>query len=857
MRTDEADHKTARNMWAAGGFLLLALVALTPWPYGTVTPYWQLLLCVGILALVGLWSAHALFTGRISYTPDLCSSCLLGLVLLTATQFTPLPESIVRLVSPASAERHHALLPDTTELLPDEAESEAQQRSGWVRLSASPANTQDLLAGLLAMFLVYAVTRNFVALLAPKDSLNQLAWVAYATGVALALLALLQALSGDHSHVFWLLPVKSRPFGPFVNKNHFAFQINLFMGLTGGLFVSVAHRQRGWRSPSGLGLLCGLGLMATSLAFSESRGGVLAALVAAGFVAVVAWLRGRDRKRGSATQAGLALALGVTVIAGALIAWLGFHTVVDRIATLWGGNADNRSADWRSVWPLVERFPLTGVGGGALVWAEPTVRTRPDIGYTFNTLDNEYLEALVEGGVGRLVLTLGLGIAAILVAVRGYRRTGDPLLLGCAFGLIAVACQSAGDFGLHTGSVALTAAVVAAHATARSRKPVDGGHESGEHERQMMRRRHGSGEQAPQRGEWVFTGNAVYMAVGLLLIAASSVVLTEWRAYRFTTYRDAAALLLQSGLPGPRDDAIRLLESATLIRPNDPSAWELLMLAHQAVAIEQHQRVTAAVTGCVVFVDPAAMLPSSDPSGHIAATLRAARNARACQNLSPAAHLTLGMFAQHFKRSEPAAAHFARAKRIAAFDPDVWYASGRSAATQGDWSAATADWQESLLRTSKRLSPIVSQARMHFSSDELRSRVLPDDPEVWFAATPFVFSVTDDVGRRAWYQAIADRWTAGPEPATLPGFVAWSEALKRLGDNPAVLRVWRRAVERLPNEVLARDHLATALANEELYEEVLPVLDWLIDRHPDRAEHRERLAAARHALKLKAEINGP
>ncbi|MBA4191380.1 MAG: hypothetical protein C0467_25655 [Planctomycetaceae bacterium] len=841
MFTGKPDRTTAHKLWLAGGFILLGLVCLSPWPFGSVSADWQLVVSFGLFILIGLWATHALYTSRLSYTPDICSSCLLGLVFLAAIQLLPLPEEFVRIFSPATVERHRNLLPEMTELLPGESEATAPSRSGWVRLSASPANTQDMLAELLALFLVYATARNFVAFLSPKDSLQQLAWVAFATGVALALLALLQTLSGDHTRVFWMFPVGSRPYGPFVNKNHFAFQINLFMGLTGGLFITVAH-QRGWRSPMGLGLLGGLGLMVTALAFSESRGGIIAAVASAVVVGLLAWLRGKSQQHQSETQAGLVLALGVIVVAGGLIAWLGVHTVVDRIATLWGGNADNRSADWRSVWPLVERFPLTGVGAGALAVAEPSVRTRSDITYVFNTLDNEYLEALVEGGIVRLMLTLGLGLSAVLVSLRGYRRTGDPLLLGCAFGLIAVGFQSAGDFGLHTTSVALTASVVVAFATARGRKPEAVTHRSG--------------SDGPRRGEWVFKDGSAYFAAGLLLFAGVALVLAEWRTYRATEYREVATILLRSGLPGSRDDAIRLLEVATRIRPDDPAAWELLMVSHLAAALDQHQRVSSAVTGCVVFVDLAEMLPTSDSSGHLAATLRAARNLRDRQNLSPMAHLTLGTFANQFARSEPGAAHFARAKSIAGYDPDVWYQSGRGAANQGDWVAATSDWRESLIRSRKRLAPIVWQARSHLSPEELRARVLPDDPEVWLAATPFAFAISDHEGRTGWFRAVADRFAAN-EPTTLSGFVAWSTALDKLGDVSTSLRLWRRAVERFPEEVLARDKFADALADGEYYEEAIPVLEWLIARQPERNEYRDRLAAAHHALKLKAEINAP
>ena len=53
------------------------------------------------------------------------------------------------------------------------------------------------------------------------------------------------------------------------------------------------------------------------------------------------------------------------------------------------------------------------------------------------------------------------------------------------------------------------------------------------------------------------------------------------------------------------------------------------------------------------------------------------------------------------------------------------------------------------------------------------------------------------------------------------------------------------------------DGLATRLEVEELYDEAEPVLAWLRERRPNEGQYADRLAAARHALKLKADINRP
>ena len=88
--------------------------------------------------------------------------------------------------------------------------------------------------------------------------------------------------------------------------------------------------------------------------------------------------------------------------------------------------------------------------------------------------------------------------------------------------------------------------------------------------------------------------------------------------------------------------------------------------------------------------------------------------------------------------------------------------------------------------------------------------------------------------------------------ASSPG----GSALEELRDGPRAIRVWRRAAERFPDDVVVRDRLARRLEAEELYEEALPELEWLTARQPSNSGFGHRLAGAKHALKLKAEIDG-
>lgn len=834
------DHTAGRDLRSAAELLIFLLVALSPWFLGCATSYWQFILSLGLLGFVGLWVGHVVLTRRFTYRSDVIGNCLLGLVLLTAFQLVPLPVGLVRILSPTTAEWHIELLPRASELLPDEREETVPQPPQWVRLSVAPSRTEDLLMQLLALFMVYTGVRNFVA---SDQTFVRLAWVGFATGLVLALLGMSQFLAGK-----WLQlydpPERGGPgFGPFLNKNHFAFQVLLFAGLSIGLYLRAARRE-GLASPEALGILPGLGLMIAAIGFSQSRGGLVAAGAATLLTFAVGWWARRGRGGASLTGTGLVLATGAGLVALGLLVAYGGKVVSDRISTIWGGAIDNRAEGWLEVRPLLEFFPLFGVGGGGLGRAERVVRTQPDSPIEFNTLDNEYLEAAVEGGLLRLSLTVGLALAAVGTAAVGYRlrrsESTGSLLLGGVFGLGAVAIHSAGDYGLHTPSVALAAAVVAGQVSA-AKSPT---------------RRSDLKPDRESNRTLTLTGWAAYVAAGGLLFTMLTVVIGEWRLYRVNRLLSAAASLRTRG-GDYLDVAIGYQRVAARIRPNDPAVWYDLMASHLSAASARWQSALVAAGGggtLVQLLDPTAQ---TDPDGHMSAALQAARQARNLQPLYAEPHLILGSYTDRFIRCEPARVHLNRAKRVGNSESQVWFISGQVAALQGDWVTAMADWRQALVRSPRRLPSIVRFVDGRLSPEQFRANVLPDDPAVWYAATPLLFPNPTDPARRAWLQAAIHRWAAGPEPNTPESYIAWGTALEELQDTVTALSVWRRAVERFPNDIGPHDRLAARLEAEEEYEAAIPILEWLIAHEPNNTQYSNRLAAARHALKLKADIDRP
>src|SRR5262249_39336907 len=170
-----------------------------------------------------------------------------------------------------------------------------------------------------------------------------------------------------------------------------------------------------------------------AIALSLSRGGLLAMLGAA----CVCLALGLWRSRRFAPAGSVALVAALTLL---VLTAFGFTRIQARLATFWKGAAfENRMPMWSRVLPPAADFPLLGTGYGTFDFVEQmNRRTGVDTGYFFQHAHNDYLEALLEGGAVRLVLSL-LAVALVFRAgVRAYARYGGrPTgghVLGALFG---------------------------------------------------------------------------------------------------------------------------------------------------------------------------------------------------------------------------------------------------------------------------------------------------------------------------------------------------------------------------------------------------------------------------------------
>ena len=259
------------------------------------------------------------------------------------------------------------------------------------------------------------------------------------------------------------------PFGPFVNKNHFAGWVAMAALLVAGLALGLADGARGRRGDwttdprAGgviLGVVAALAMALAGLA-SLSRGGAAALVAGAACLAALRFSRGGSPRR----RSGLLPSLVLAAVLGSILVALVPPEAHERLRTLSG--ASFRLDTWRDSLRLAASSPVVGQGLGAFHDAYPRFKRGHGI-VRVEHAENDYLETLAETGAAGLALAVA-GLALLLGAAgRGIATGPDRLVRGVGTGaaaaLVAVAVHSAVDFNLRIPSNAALAALAAAAA---------------------------------------------------------------------------------------------------------------------------------------------------------------------------------------------------------------------------------------------------------------------------------------------------------------------------------------------------------------------------------------------------------
>jgi O-antigen ligase len=425
-------------------YALLVLIAVVATPYGIVNPWRGAIEAVfecGIFALGVLWMIEGMLSGAWVSRRHLL---LLPLLILTAfayAQTLPLgsaPEVSNSISTPV-----------------------------WQAISFDPYETQVTILKLMAYALTLGLLLRYTS---TPGRFRVLVLVVIGIGVMSALFALLRQTTQRGAAEFLFPSVKlDRGYGQFVNRNHFAFLMEMALGLALGLIAGAGRR----REKVLLYLAAAIPVWA-ALVLSNSRGGILSMLCQVLLLALLfSAVRKREKseadKRDSTSWPSRLGAsrifrrtLGAFLLAATFIGivWVGgeqmvsrFETMPDEIAveTQENGYSVRRKEIWGATWQMIKEHPLAGVGLGGYWTAIPLYHNASGR-MTPQQAHNDYLELLASGGVIG-VLLLGWFVFLLIKFARVSLRSADPFrraaCLGALTGLFGISIHSLVDFGLH------------------------------------------------------------------------------------------------------------------------------------------------------------------------------------------------------------------------------------------------------------------------------------------------------------------------------------------------------------------------------------------------------------------------
>ena len=357
------------------------------------------------------------------------SALIVGLIILPCIQLIPLPPAL------------WSVLPGRS--LVAEILTTAQAPTSWRPISLIPVETWRALLSLLPGTAIFLATLSL-----ERGARRRLLLLSVAIGVASAVLAMLQVLSGDGSWLyFYTVTNAGKGVGFFANANHF-----------GGFEYAVlplgaaALAETRARSPAFLVTI--IGCVAPALLFALALSGSRSALIlgSVSAFATLAFVLSPElamlgRRRALAWTAGLVLVL-LPISMG-----LGLLQILSRF----GEQTLAVDARWRiaaNVWAALWSYFPVGAGVGTFLDVYPLHERVTDlVPEVVNRAHNDGLETLFEGGATSLLLLLAflvwLGAATYRAFVQKDAAEGRQARAG-AIAMWLLLIHSLWDYPLRT-----------------------------------------------------------------------------------------------------------------------------------------------------------------------------------------------------------------------------------------------------------------------------------------------------------------------------------------------------------------------------------------------------------------------
>ncbi len=840
---------------------------IAPWIHGGVEATTQLYLFGAVLVAFVLWSVAALAVGRRGMIVPLVGLPVLGGVLLGLVQLIPLgPVSSPSVETPTTKLRAAltAPVPKT-----HSAQTSTAEPYYIAPHSLAPASTRRDVALLLFALVMLLLGAN---LFSRQASFRILCQAIAVNGVLLTLFGFFQQATWN-GRLYWRFPLpgSATPFGPFVYHNQAASYLAICLaGALGWLWflseqapVRFGGRSRcqprgSWQSRhlARVAAMLAIGVICAGILGSLSRGIFLATTAGAG----VAWLvMPHGARKSSQIITG---GIGLCVVLG-LLAWLGVSEQVNsRLTSLLHSETlegETRLPHWRDSLGAVADFWTTGSGLGTYRYVYTQYQDHANQLW-FEHAHNQYLEALVDGGVvglGLLFAAIGLMGLAAWALLKSRNRTAHGFGLLGLFLLVTHVLHAVVDYVMYLPpNMMLFALLCGAIAGSVFRRG------------QQVSRSQLAGVRLSRWFSWP--------VAALVLLGAVSSFQEIRRCSRMEStlaklpWREALKTCSAETL----DDAISRLRGALYARPDDAEGREALaeiwlaryrVTARDALLDELAQKQVQVKLDdlwpwtSTVVLHHRAHEHAKQSSESDLVELREQQVVRDC--LLPAlaqlresrrhcpllgsVHVRLGELAFLDRAPGADAMHLARARQMAPSDVSLLYRIGQLDFGAGRYDQAYQAWRRSLSLSDQHQEEIVRLASSRSSAEELIQQLLPDSSERLVAVIQRHFMSeerTRDRDRlldRAEKLLENERLSEGTQQY-LQGWIASA----RNRPSEAILN-YRRAVQLRPEMIPWRFELARLLWQHGAREAAEREARWCVRAKPRMLEYRQFLRQIR------------
>lgn len=413
---------------------LLCLFVITAIPYGTVEAWWRAFFVCTILGLTIVWLVEGYLSG--SWIKDGWALILpmTALVIFSFLQSISLGQTV----------------------------ASAGGAPSWNAFSSDPYQTRFFSLQLLAITLAAVLMFRYVA---TEKRMRLVINLIILIAVASAIFGVIRQTT-QHQLGFGLPLLKvDSGYGQFINRNHFAYLMEMAFGLTVGMLIAGGSKREHL-----LVYVAALFPIWTALVLCGSRGGLIAMIAQVITAALMFNIVVRDRSELEQTSKVMRIARALPVrialilvlVGGVTIGtlWLGGDPLAARIESShaeFSSDTDEsrqnvrRNEIWKTTLNMFAAHPILGVGLGAYWVAVPAFHNASGV-LTPQQAHNDYLELLASGGLVAVAIFLWFAVVVIRrtkASLRSVDRFRRAAAFGAVIGIVGVAIHSLMDFGLH------------------------------------------------------------------------------------------------------------------------------------------------------------------------------------------------------------------------------------------------------------------------------------------------------------------------------------------------------------------------------------------------------------------------